>query len=79
MTAGLPINPPTGPFVMRAELEARDVTFTDGLAYDAGFWFWVYADRPWAVGPYRQRQAAERARDRYLRLPAGPARRVWHA
>jgi hypothetical protein len=77
MPTGLPINLPAMEHVLRAELEVRGVTFEDNIAHDDGFWFWTHTDRTWAVGPYRQRRSAARARERFLQLADGPMIRVW--
>lgn len=62
----LPVNPPAMPYVLREDLVG--VKFVDGIAKHSDFWYWAFADRAWAVGPYRSRRAARSALSRYARL-----------
>lgn len=68
----LPINPPTGGYV-----KASTLSFVGDIALHNGSWFWTYADRWWAAGPYPTRTRAINARARYLALKDGEELRVW--
>lgn len=76
----LPINPPAQPYELVANLEREGVVFDSdqiGKTTRFSYFYWTYADRAWAAGPYERRTAAVAARRRYLKLYRGHALRTW--